>query len=113
VELDSLRQNITDHGCCCVFCYEALTSRKRRHTRMTAEEFIAKIKAGEIQTMTGARDGDNIVELVQPMTLDDVDGVTAEAFNQGVFDATKTSWEEARAELQRLISRLMGEERRS
>src|SRR5215831_13237626 len=37
VELDSLRQNITDHGCCCVFCYEALTSRKRRHTRMTAE----------------------------------------------------------------------------
>src|SRR5262245_31656317 len=82
---------------------------------MTPEQFVAKIKTGEVQVLTGARDGDNIISLIRTLTLDDdVDGITAEAFNQGVFDAVTTSWEEARAEIDRLIRvRLMREERRS
>jgi hypothetical protein len=70
---------------------------------MSPEAYIEAVRAGQIQAGVGGREGDRIVDGRAPLGLDDLDALTAEAYNQGVFDPD-VPWAAARRRLETLVS---------
>ena len=62
---------------------------------MTLEQYISAVRAGELFVMGGRLVGDALVEMPGQLDVSDIEAVTAEAFNQGVFDSEVTTWEQA------------------
>jgi hypothetical protein len=70
---------------------------------MTPEGYVQAVRAGRIRAGTSRVVGDRIVEERVPLPLDDLDALTAEAYNQGVFDPD-VPWAAARRRLEALIA---------
>jgi hypothetical protein len=63
---------------------------------MTLQEFVRKIRAGEMIVPASRIEGDTYATVMEPLTLDDdLESITAEAFQNDVFDPDETSWEDA------------------
>jgi len=63
---------------------------------MTLQEFVQKIRAGEMIVPGSLIEGDTYATVMEPLTIDDdPESITAEAFQHDVFDPDETSWEEA------------------
>lgn len=64
---------------------------------MTPRAFVAAVRSGRIlMGQGGLAAGETLADGVAPLSAADADAVTAEAFNQDVFDP-ETPWETARA----------------
>jgi hypothetical protein len=71
---------------------------------MTPEEFVNAVRDQEIEVDSSLIIKDNYMTVRRKLTLqDDIQGLTAEAFQHGAFDPAKHSWEAAKRRLQELI----------
>lgn len=70
---------------------------------MTLEEFIARAKAGQVLRGVGGQLGKSLLDGVGPLNVSDIDAVTAEAYNQGIFPAT-FGWTQARRRVQEALT---------
>lgn len=66
---------------------------------MKLDEYVKKVKAGTLSVPTGAPSGKLLVEGMGALDKNDLEAVTAEAFNLDVFDPEKP-WDEAFREVQ-------------
>lgn len=62
---------------------------------MTLQEFIAEIRARRMVVPSSKIVGDSFGTVMEPLTLDDPEAVTAEAFSHGVFNPDVVSWDDA------------------
>lgn len=72
---------------------------------MTLSEFIAAVRAGDVIVSAADVEGDNFGTVEKPLTLEDPESVTAEAFAHGVFSSEDTDWEDALALVREALSR--------
>jgi len=71
---------------------------------MTPEEFINAVRNEEIEVAASRIEGDVYATVRRKLTLkDDIEGLTAEAFQHGAFDPKVVSWDAARRRLAELI----------
>lgn len=61
---------------------------------MNLEQFLALVVANKLEVAEGLTGSQQIAEVITTLDPHDAEGITAEAFNRGIFDCTKTTWEE-------------------
>jgi hypothetical protein len=69
---------------------------------MTPEAYVQAVREGRILAGAGGRVGDRLIDGRAPLRTDDLDGLTAEAYNQGVF-GPEVPWAVARRRLETLL----------
>lgn len=72
-------------------------------TPISLDEFIAAIRAGKVIVRGAKVVGDTYATIMKPLTLDDPEGVTAEAFSHNVFDYQTVEWDDALAQVEEAI----------
>ena len=70
---------------------------------LLVKEFVAKVKSGELLVNGGGAHENVLVEGRIRLPVSDVDAVTAEAFNQGVFNSDDVKWDDARNQVVRAM----------
>ena len=68
------------------------------------DSFVSDISSGRIELAAPIVSGNVLGDGTAKIALRDLDAITAEAFNRGVFEAD-TDWDDARAEVEQIVSR--------
>jgi len=72
--------------------------------KTTPEGFVNAIRDGEVEVDASQIDGGVYATVRRKLTLkDDIEGLTAEAFQHGAFDPKTASWGSARRRMEELI----------